>query len=139
MTSTSDFSACPASEAILTTNKMTMRENISRSTEISFNMISTKMVIPLLFLVIFGCDGVSRDMEHFLREHGLGNLTQTFVSEEIEVRDVNKLTDQNLMDLGVRTMGARLRLRSAATAWVSPQVTCLFLHKNCLVKSFCVS
>ena len=31
MTSTSDFSACPASEAILTTNKMTMRENISRS------------------------------------------------------------------------------------------------------------
>ena len=39
MTSTSDFSACPASEAILTTNKMTMRENISKSTEISLNMI----------------------------------------------------------------------------------------------------
>ena len=39
MTSTPDFSACPASEAILTTNKMTMRENISKSTEISLNMI----------------------------------------------------------------------------------------------------
>ena len=93
---------------------------------------SMKMVIPLLFLVILGCDGVARDMENFLREQGLGNLTQTFVSEEIEVRHVNKLTDQNLVDLGVRTMGARLRLRSAATAWVSPQVSCLFLHKKLL-------
>ena len=97
----------------------------------SVNMISSlKMVIPLLFLVILGCDGVGRDIDNFLRDQGWENLTQTFVSEEIEVRHVNRLTDQNLMDLAVRTMGARLRLQSAATAWVSPQVTCLFLHKK---------
>ena len=93
---------------------------------------SLKMVIPLLILVILGCDGVGRDeeMANFLKDQGLEHLTQTFVSEEIEVRQVSRLTDQNLMDLGVRTMGARLRLRSAATTWVSPQVTCLFLHKK---------
>ena len=71
---------------------------------------SLKMFIPLLFLVILGCDGVGRDIENFLRDQGLENLTETFVSEEIEVRHVNILTDQNLMDLGVRTMGARLKL-----------------------------
>ena len=64
----------------------------------SVNMISSlKMVIPLLFLVILGCDGVSRDIENFLRDQGLKNLTQTFVSEEIEVRHVDRLTDQNLI------------------------------------------
>ena len=85
---------------------------------------SVKMVLSLLFLVILACDGVRRDeITNFLRDQGFQNLTETFVSEEIEVRHVNRLTDQNLMDLGVRTMGARLRLRSAATAWVSPQVT----------------
>ena len=58
---------------------------------------SLKMVIPLLFLVILGCDGVGRDIENFLRDQGLENLTQTFVSEEIEVRHVDRLTDQNLI------------------------------------------
>ena len=57
---------------------------------------SLKMVIPLLFLVILGCEGVGRDIENFLRNQGLENLTQTFVSE-IRVRHMNRLTDQNLM------------------------------------------
>ena len=67
--------------------------------------------------------GLPTLITNFLRDHDFQNLTETFVYEEIEVRQVNRLTDQNLMDLGVRTVGARLRLCSAATAWVSTQVT----------------
>ena len=73
------------------------------------------MVIPPLFLVILGFDSVGKDIEKFLRDQGLKYLTETFVSEEIKVRQVNRLTDQNLMDLGVRRMVAWMRLRSAAT------------------------
>ena len=42
------------------------------------------------------------------------------MEEEIEVRQIPSLPD--LADLGVRTVGARLRLRSAASQWVPNQV-----------------
>ena len=103
----------------------------------SVNMISSmNMVYPLLFLLILGCDGVGReDIVNFLKDQGLQNLTETFVSEEIEVRHVNRLSDQNLIDLGIRTMGARIRIRSAATNW-APQVICLFI---CCILFICVN
>ena len=44
------------------------------------------------------------------------------MEEEIEVRQIPSLPDQVLADLGVRTVGARLRLRSAASQWVPNQV-----------------
>ena len=41
--------------------------------------------------MILGFDCVGKDIEKFLRDQGLKNLTETFVSEEIEVRHVNRL------------------------------------------------
>ena len=49
-------------------------------------------------------------------------VSQQFVEEEIEVRQIPSLPDQVRADLGVRTVGARLRLRSAASQWVPNQV-----------------
>ena len=112
MTSTSDFSACPASTAILTTNKMTMRKNISRSTEISFNMIyPNNMFFFLIFLVISGGGGVNDQLGQFLTDNGLGHLKESFVEQEVEVRQLVGMSDQNLMELGVRTISARMRIR----------------------------
>ena len=44
------------------------------------------------------------------------------MEEDIEVCQIPSLPDQVLADLGVRTVGARLRLRSAASQWVPNQV-----------------
>ena len=62
------------------------------------------------------------DIENFLRANGCENLVPGFIAEEIEVRQIAQLSDQDLLSLGVRTIGARLRLRSAAASWEPPQV-----------------
>ena len=62
------------------------------------------------------------DIENFLRANGCENLVPGFIAEEIEVRQIAQLSDQDLISLGVRTIGARLRLRSAAASWEPPQV-----------------
>ena len=78
------------------------------------------MVFPLLLLLISGGhtspaqDGIS----DFLEDQGLQHLAPAFISEEIEVRQIPSIPDNYLVELGVRTMGARLRLRSAAAAWL---------------------
>ena len=91
------------------------------SIALSVNMIfSTNMVFPLLLLLISGGhtspaqDGIS----DFLEDQGLQHLAPAFISEEIEVRQIPSIPDNYLVELGVRTMGARLRLRSAAAAWL---------------------
>ena len=52
---------------------------------------------------------------------------------------ISSLPDPILNDLGVRTAGARLRLRPAAGRWVQSQVVCLFLISKTFVQSlyFC--
>ena len=62
------------------------------------------------------------DIENFHRANGCENLVPGFIAEEIEVRQITQLSDQDLLSLGVRTIGARLRLRSAAASWEPPQV-----------------
>ena len=62
------------------------------------------------------------DIENFLRANGCENLVPGFIAEEIEVRQIAQLSDQDLISLGVRTIGARLRLRSAVASWEPPQV-----------------
>ena len=49
------------------------------------------------------------------------------------------MPDHLLIDLGVRTIGARLRLRPAAGQWVQSQVVCLFSISKTFVQSlyFC--
>ena len=48
------------------------------------------------------------DIENFLRANGCENLVPGFIAEEIEVRQIAQLSDQDLISLGVRTIGARL-------------------------------
>ena len=92
---------------------------------------SSKMVILLIFFAIVGLNGSGRDnLKKILNGQGLQNLTETFVAEEIEVRQLRQMSDQNLIELGVRTIGARMRLRSAATTWVQPEVIDLFLQRK---------
>ena len=62
------------------------------------------------------------DIENFLRANGCEKLVPWFIAEEIDERQIAQLSDQDLICLGVRTIGARLRLRSAAASWEPPQV-----------------
>ena len=58
------------------------------------------------------------------------NLEPTIADRENEVRQISSLPNHLLIDLGVRTIGARLRLRSAVRQWVQTHVgwlvVCLF-------------
>ena len=66
-----------------------------------------------------------------LLTRNLGDLVKKehFVLEEIEVRQIAGLPDEILVALGVRTVGARLRLRSVASQWIQRQVI-FFLTKE---------
>ena len=82
-------------------------------------MYSTGM---LLCILVIGCSAISNETSRFLSGNGLGNLEPTFVDQEIEVRQIPALPDHLLVELGVRTIGARLRIRSAASHWLQNQV-----------------
>ena len=79
------------------------------------------MVISLLLLLIGSCHPafVEDDIVNFLEDQGLQELSAGFVSEEIEVRHLPSIPDNLLAQLGIRTMVARLNLRSAATTWLT--------------------
>ena len=79
------------------------------------------MVISLLLLLIGSCHlaFVEDDIVNFLEDQGLQELSAGFVSEEIEVRHLPSIPDNLLAQLGIRTMVARLNLRSAATTWLT--------------------
>ena len=86
-------------------------------------IIITKVVIFLLLLLINSSYPafVEDDLLDFLEDQGLQELSAGFVSEEIEVWQLPSIPDDFLAQLGVTTMGARLRLRSAATAWLTQE------------------
>ena len=70
------------------------------------------------------------DIENFLCANGCENLVPGFIAEEIEVRQIAQLSDQDLISLGVRTIGARLRLCSAAASWEPPQVYFVIFQRS---------
>ena len=77
----------------------------------------------LLCILIVYCNAVANEeTSRFLKENGFGNLEPTFLVEEIEVRQIPRMPDNLLVALGVRTIGSRLRIRSAAGQWVQAQV-----------------
>ena len=78
----------------------------------------------LLFLFLVSGYAID-DVARFLHDQGLDHLSPNFLAEEIEVRQIPSMPDPFLLELGVRTMGARLRIRSAANQWL--QVLLLFL------------
>ena len=79
----------------------------------------------LLFLFLVSGYAID-DVARFLHDQGLDHLSPNFLAEEIEVCQIPSMPDPFLLELGVRTMGARLRIRSAANQWL--QVLLLFLH-----------
>ena len=79
-------------------------------------IFSTNMVLPLLLLLISGSHLAPDGISDFLEDQSLQHLAPAFILEEIEVRQIPSIPDNYLVELGVRTMGARLRLRSAAAA-----------------------
>ena len=90
----------------------------------SLNKIFKTNMVILFFLLLFGSSHLSSvedDIVNFLEDQGLQELSAGFVSEEIEVWQVPSIPDNFLAQLGVTTMGARLRLRSAATAWLTQE------------------
>ena len=82
-------------------------------------IIVTKVFIFHLLLLINSSYPafVEDDLLDFLEDQGLQELSAGFVSEEIEVRHLPSIPDNLLAQLGIKTMGGRLNLRSAATAW----------------------
>ena len=86
-------------------------------------IIVTKVFIFHLLLLINSSYPafVEDDLLDFLEDQGLQELSAGFVSEEIEVSQLPAMPDDFLVRLGITTMGARLRLRSAATAWLTQE------------------
>ena len=76
----------------------------------------------LFFALLVSCHAAYNETSKFLAENGFGHVSEQFVCEEIEVRQIAGLPDEILVALGVRTVGARLRLRSLASQWVQSQV-----------------
>ena len=76
------------------------------------------------------CHAAYNETSKFLAENGFGHVSEQFVREEIEVRQIAGLPDEILVAMGVRTVGARLRLRSLASQWVQIQVISFFTKKS---------
>ena len=76
----------------------------------------------LLCFLFIGCYAVSNEISRFLNENGFGNLEPRFVDQEVEVQQIPAMPDHLLVELGVRTIGSRQRIRSAARHWLENQV-----------------
>ena len=62
----------------------------------------------LLFLLVIGCNAAN-ETSRFLSGNGFEHLVELFSDQEIEVRQIPALPDQDLNALWVRTIGARMR------------------------------
>ena len=79
------------------------------------NSITNIIEAPLLLLGAFNSGGIVPPNNHcnivtFLRTHECEELAPAFIAEEIEVRQIAQLSNEDLLSLGVRTIGARLHL-----------------------------
>ena len=89
----------------------------------SVSMISLANIVLYFLLLLIGSREAASvdDIVNFLEEQGLQELSEGFVSEEIEVEQLPTIPDDFLVQLGVTTMGARLRLRSSASTWLAQE------------------
>ena len=76
----------------------------------------------LFFALLVSCHPAYNETSKLLVENEFSNVSEQFVLEEIKVRQIAGLPDEILVALGVRTVGARLRLRSLASQRVQNQV-----------------
>ena len=89
-------------------------KNLTNSAQLSvIIMNSTKYIFKALLLLIEVL-GFDLNMVNFLRSHGLR-------------LQIARLTDQDLISVGVTTIGGRMRIRSAAANWAPTLVSCIVL------------
>ena len=55
----------------------------------------------------------------FLTNAGFPHLVDNFHNEEIIMRMMTRLTNQEMTELGLTTMGARMRFREAVESWIA--------------------
>ena len=89
----------------------------------SFILSQTMRVAGLLAL----CLGLSMavpgpSLEEFLRSNGFGNVTERFLEEDITMAVVRNLTDDDLKEMGLRTIGRRRQFMTAARTLNVPEV-----------------
>ena len=61
-------------------------------------------------------------MDTIFKEIGLEHLSFRFQEEKIEIQTIKGMSDEQLIDIGVKTLGDRLRLREKCSH--NPQPSC---------------
>ena len=76
------------------------------------------MAAVRLFLMCLGlamaAPIIPPDLANFLSDHGFTNITEKIVYQQITLDVVPDLTDQDLRDLGLTTIGRRRRFQAAS-------------------------
>ena len=60
------------------------------------------------FLLVIGYNATANETSRFLSGNGFEHSEPNFTDQEIEVRQISSLPDHLLIDLGVRTIRAKL-------------------------------
>jgi hypothetical protein len=76
------------------------------------------LVVGLLAVVLPLPSPGYREESKFLRQAGFEENIERFKEEEVEIQQIARLHDDALKDLGIRTIGARMRIRDAAETWM---------------------
>ena len=61
-------------------------------------------------------------LEEFLESNGFGNVTENFIKEDVTMAVVRNLTDDDLKEMGLRTIGRRRQFMAAARTLNVPEV-----------------
>ena len=75
----------------------------------------------LIFVAAVNSLEYSQEIQ-FLKDQGLEHLIEKFRSEEITINLFPFLSDDNLKELGILTIGARIRFRQSAQTWIDKPV-----------------
>ena len=89
-------------------------KHLTNSAQLSVIIMNSTTYIFKALLLLIEVLGFDLNMVNFLRSQGLHALSERFLAEEIEVEQIARLTDQDLISVGVTTIGGRMRIRSAA-------------------------
>ena len=74
-----------------------------------------------LLTLCVGLSLAAPGIEDFLHQHGFSNVTEAFLGQQVGMEVIKELTDDDLKDLGLRTIGRR-RAFMMATRTLSSEV-----------------
>ena len=80
-------------------------------------MLAVPVVLVALLSLGLALPPNIREEARFLETNGFGHLIGNFEAEEITFNYFDRLTDDQLQQLGVTTMGSRIRFRDALSTW----------------------